>query len=284
MADKPRVTIRENVVFARAGERELLCDVFTPPAEPDGAGAPRPGVLLVHGGGWRGGDKLQMRAYGIQLALEGFVCISSSYRLTPQAPWPAQIHDVKAALRYVHSHAEELGIDPRKLAAMGASAGAHLILLAAGTVGHPEFEGDGDHAGAATAVAAAVGIVSPTVLAPRGTRLSGSVPARALMEDDDEAAAALASPITHVRAGYPPTFLITGSADKLVPPSSSMRMYEALAAAGVPTELHIYPDQPHTFVAQKRFHRLTCKEISLFLQRYLGLMPHVDPSLARATD
>ncbi|MDH5672611.1 MAG: alpha/beta hydrolase [Myxococcales bacterium] len=278
------MTIRENVVFARAGERELLCDVFTPPAEPDGAGAPRPGVLLVHGGGWRGGDKLQMRAYGIQLALEGFVCISSSYRLTPQAPWPAQIHDVKAALRYVHSHAEELGIDPRKLAAMGASAGAHLILLAAGTVGHPEFEGDGDHAGAATAVAAAVGIVSPTVLAPRGTRLSGSVPARALMEDDDEAAAALASPITHVRAGYPPTFLITGSADKLVPPSSSMRMYEALAAAGVPTELHIYPDQPHTFVAQKRFHRLTCKEISLFLQRYLGLMPHVDPSLARATD
>ncbi len=267
-----RVTIETDVVFGRGGDRDLHCDIFTPPDPQPRA----PGVLLVHGGGWRQGDKMQLRAYGIQLALEGFVCVSSAYRLTPEAAWPAQIHDVKTALRYMRAEADALGIDPDKLASVGASAGGHLVLLAAGTVAHPELEGDGGHAGHDTGVQATVGIFPPTVMSPRGALLSGAVPARALMEQDDEAAAALASPISHVDASYPPTFLIHGSADRIVPPRASTRMYESLVEAGVAAELHMYPDQPHAFVHQKHFHRLNCREISIFLKRYLGITKHVE--------
>jgi acetyl esterase/lipase len=272
MSDKPQVSIRTGVEFGRGGDRPLLCDVFSPPERASKA----PGVLLVHGGGWRQGDPSQMRAYGIQLALQGFVCVSSSYRLVPATPWPAQIHDVNAALRFMRANASELGIDPDKLASVGASAGAHLVLLAAGTVGRAEFEGDGGNAGVSTAVSATVGIFAPTVLAPRGLDVSGSVPGMVLLEDaDGEENCRLASPVTHVTADYPPTLLLHGTADRIVPPSASMRMYEALVAAHVPVELHMVAEQPHGYILQRDFHRLSCTQISMFLKRYLGLQPKV---------
>lgn len=280
MSDKPQVTVREGVPFGRGGDHELACDVFTPP----GLTAPAPGVLLVHGGGWRAGDRAQMRAYGIQLAVRGFVCVSSSYRLVPTAHWPAPIEDVNAAIRYVRANAAELGIDPSKLAAVGASAGAHLVLLAAGTAGLAELQGQGGHPGIDTSLAAVVGIFAPTVIAPRGQRPSGSVPGTVLLEDgDDERTARLASPIAHVTPSYPPTLLLHGTADKVVPPSASMRMYEALTEAGVPVDLHMVAEQPHGYVAQRDYHRLSCDQITVFLRRYLGLQPKVRlPDYAQA--
>ena len=270
--EKPQVTIREHIVFGRGGTQELRCDVFTPPECKPGA----PAILLVHGGGWRAGDRTQMRAYGIQLALRGFVCVSSSYRLVPAAPWPAQIHDVNAALRYLRANAELLSIDPDKVTAVGASAGAHLVLLAAGTTAHAPFQGEGGHPGVSTALQAVVGIFPPTVLAPRGATMSGSVPGTVLLLDDDgEATARMASPIAHVGPSFPPTLLLHGTADKIVPPSASMRMYEALAAAGVPVELHMVAEQPHGYTVQRDYHRLSCDQIALFLRRALGLIPKV---------
>ncbi len=90
-----RVTIEEDVVFGTGGGRDLKCDVYTPPGGPASA----PAVLLVHGGGWRNGDRTQLRGYGILLGREGYLCVASEYRLSGEAKWPAQIHDVKAALR-----------------------------------------------------------------------------------------------------------------------------------------------------------------------------------------
>jgi len=272
MSDKPQVSIRENVVLGVGGGQPLLCDVFTPPERSGHA----PGVLLVHGGAWRTGDRTQMRGYGVQLALQGFVCVSSSYRLVPAAPWPAQIHDVNAALRFMRANASELGIDPEKIASVGASAGAHLVLLAAGTLGRVEFEGDGGHAGISTHVTATVGIFPPTVLSPRGQELSGAVPGNVLLLDaDDEDTARAASPVTHVTSEYPPTLLLHGTADRIVPPSASIRMYEVLVSAKVPVELHMVAEQPHGYILQRDFHRLSCTQISMFLRRYLGLQPKV---------
>lgn len=279
MSDKPQVAIRSGVEFGRGGNEPLVCDVFSPPEGAQNA----PGVLLVHGGGWRQGDRSQLRAYGVQLALQGFVCVSSSYRLVPAGTWPAQIHDVNTALRFMRANASELGIDPDLIASVGASAGAHLVLLAAGTVGNAEFEGDGGHAGVSTAVKATVGIFAPTVLAQRGKDVSGSVPGMVLLEDaDSEENCRLASPVTHVTPEYPPTLLLHGTADRIVPPSASMRMYEALVAANVPVELHMVAEQPHGYVLQRDFHRLSCTQISMFLKRYLGLQPKVSmPSWAQ---
>ena len=272
MSEKPQVQIREGVLFGRGAGRELLCDIFTPPDRPKSA----PGVLLVHGGAWRAGDRGQMRAYGIQLALRGFVCVSSSYRLVPESRWPAPIEDVSAAIRYLRANAAELGVDPEKIAAVGASAGAHLVLLAAGAASHAAFQGDGGHAGIDTRLQAVVGIFAPTVIAARGQRPSGSVPGSALLEDaDDETTARLASPIAHVTASYPPPLLVHGTADQVGPPSASMRTSEALSEAGVPVDLHMVAEQPHGYVVQRDYHRLSCDQITVFLRRYLGLVPKV---------
>ena len=102
------------------------------------------------------------------------------------------------------------------------------------------------------------------------------MPALALLGDDDTAeAAAAASPLNYVRPGFPPTLLLHGNADELVPAKASMRMYEALLTARVPAELHMVADQPHAYVLQRDFHRLSVQIIALFLRRYLGLRPDV---------
>ena len=267
-SERGRVTVEEGVVFGTGGGRDLKCDVFAPPDAPRNA----PAVLLVHGGAWRQGDRAQLRGYGILLGREGFVCVASDYRLTGESRWPAQIHDVKAAIRWMRANSDRLGIDPAKIAVRGNSAGAHLALLAAGTPNVAEFEGDGGNDDVSSAVAAAIGIYRPTLFFHGGKRPRGGLPATALMGDagtSDRARAA--SPITYVNERFPPTLLIHGTADETVPPSASLRMYKALVAAAVPVELHMYADQPHGFDAARDFGRQCAAEMRLFLSRYVGV-------------
>ncbi|MEX2658755.1 MAG: alpha/beta hydrolase [Acidimicrobiales bacterium] len=259
-----RVTIEEGLVFGTGGERQLHCDVF----RPEGATEPLPGVLLVHGGSWRTGDRTQLRGYGILLGRAGYVCVASEYRLIPEAPWPAQIHDVKAAIRWMRANAAELGIDPDRIAVEGNSAGAHLALLAAGTPGVEELEGEGGHAGTSTHVSAAIGVYAPTLFSHQERR-RGAVTLAALTDLASSSAASLASPMHHVTPDFPPTLLIHGADDELVPVHASLVMYEALAEAGVPTELHLYAEQPHAFDAIPEFGRQCAAEMLLFLNRYV---------------
>ena len=261
------MSVESGVVYGTAGRggRDLLCDVYRPPGDVSGA----PAVVLVHGGSWRQGDRSQLRGYGILLGRAGYVCVAPEYRFLGEAPWPAAIEDVKAAIRWVRASAASLGVDPARIAVEGNSAGAHLALLAAGTPSLPSLEGSGGNEGVSSAVAAAVGIYAPTSFFAEGSaRSSGSLPFVVLGEGGDEAAA-LASPAAHVSEGYPPTFLAHGTTDTTVPVSASLRMYEALVAAGVPVELHLYAEQPHAFDAQPQFGRQVAAEMLLFLDRYL---------------
>ena len=242
---------------AGAGGRDLLCDVYRPPGVAEGSDAPC--VVLVHGGSWRQGDRAQLRGYGILLGRAGYVCVAPEYRLLGEAPWPAAIEDVRSALRWVRSSAASLGVDPGRICLEGNSAGAHLALLAAGTPSDPS-----------EAVAAVVGIYAPTLFFADGEeRSSGSLPFVVLAESGGAEAAASASPVRQVTASYPPTFLAHGTTDTTVPVSASLRMYEALVAAGVPVELHLYAEQPHAFDAQPKFGRQVAAEMLLFLDRYV---------------
>jgi len=258
--------VRSDVVYGTGGGRDLKCDIYATP----GDGKPQPGVLLVHGGGWRRGNKSVMEGYGARLAAEGFVCVACEYRLTPESVWPAHIEDVKAAIRWTRANAAGLGIDATKIAALGRSAGAHLVLLAAGTPGHEAFEGIGGNPSIATNLAAVVAIFPPTVFFAGEQRVHGGTPARALMgEGTGDEAAKLASPLRHVSPAFPPTMLLHGTADKTVPVSASMVMYEALAKANVPVEMHLYAEQPHGFAGRDDFIDLCAAEVAHFLKRYL---------------
>ena len=259
-----RVDIRQDVVFGTGGGRELRCDVYTPPGEERS----RPAVLLIHGGGWRQGDKTQLRGYGILLGRAGYVCVVSEYRLVGESAWPAQVHDVKAALRWTRAHAEELGVDPERIALEGNSAGAHLVLFAAGTANVPEYEGEGGNPGVSTHVGAVIGIYPPTRF-HFGERQHGAVPIEALSDDPTAELAEAASPVTTASPDYPPTMLVHGTADAVVPVSASFLMYDILTTHKVPTELHVYAEQPHGFDADPRFGRRTADLMTLFLERYL---------------
>ncbi len=265
MPEDGRVEVRSDVVFGSGGGRDLRCDVYVPPGRPSAA----PAVLLVHGGGWARGDRTQLRSYGLRLGRAGYVCIAPEYRLTGESPWPAQIEDLKAAIRWTRTNASQLGIDPDRIALEGNSAGAHLALLAAGTPGLDAFEGEGGNAGVSTAVSAAIGIYTPTMFS-FGERARGAVPLAALVNGGSDDVAAMASPITHVGPDFPPTMLVHGTADTTVPPAASLQMYEALVKAGVPVELHMYAEQPHAFDARPEFGRQVAGEMALFLERYLA--------------
>ena len=257
-----RVTVRENVVVGRGGGRELQCDVYVPPNQERDA----PAVLLVHGGSWVRGDRQQLRGYGILLARKGFVCVACEYRLSGEAIWPAQIYDVKTALRWMRANAEELGIDPERIAVSGNSAGGHLALMLAGTPHVAEFEGGGGHADQPTHVAGVVAIYPPTRMAGDAVRES----VIALMGPDaQEDAFRAASPITYAAPDFPPTLLIHGNQDELVPVGDSFAMYRALIDAGAGADLHIYNGAPHAFDIVPELGRQCAELQAVFLDRHV---------------
>lgn len=264
-ASAGRVTVENDVVFGTGGGRDLKCNVYMPPQP----GPNRPGVLLVHGGGWMSGDRSQLHGYGILLGRIGYVCVAPEYRLAGESKWPAQIHDAKAALRWMRANSQRLGIDPNKIAVSGNSAGAHLSLMLAGTPNVAEFEGNGGNAGIPTDVAACVAYYAPTQLYsnedPRSAEFFGFLFGKGYAAD----VARKASPIDHVSAAFPPTLLITGNNDETVPDVASFKMYRALLDAGAKCELHVYAEAPHAFDATPEFGRQTAAISALFLDRYV---------------
>jgi acetyl esterase/lipase len=272
-AEPARVTLEEGVVFGTGGGRDLRCDVFTPPANPGNA----PAILLVHGGAWVMGDAKQLRGYGFLLGREGYVCVATEYRLAGEAPWPAQIHDVKACLRWMRANAVTLGIDPNRIAVMGASSGGHLALMCGATQDMPEFEGDGGNPGVSTAVQAVVSYYGITEIEPgRPEGLKDSV--EKLMRDAAPEAYTAASPLHYPASNYPPTVILHSNRDKLVPRTQSLRLYEHLLAAGIPCELHMFDGIGHMFDGLKALGRQSADIVNVFLGRFMATPEPAEPA------
>jgi acetyl esterase/lipase len=252
-----RVTIENDVVFGTTGSRDLKCDIYHPPIE----GNHHPGLLIIHGGAWRSGDRSQLRYYGIQLARYGFVGVACEYRLSGEAPWPAQIYDVKAAVRWMRANANQLGIDEGKICVTGNSAGAHLALMIGCNT--DAFEGKGGNMDVSSKCAGISAIYAPTTLRFKKNEAENSLFGKAGSEE----VAAKASPINYANSGFPPTILIHGNADQTVPNSESFNMYHALNKAGASVELHVFDGAPHAFDALPEFAKQCVQLITLFFDR-----------------
>ncbi len=135
----PSVRVVRDIPYATYDTRELRLDLYLPPGSDDRRAMP--GVIVVRGGGWRSGDKDAFAFIAGQLAKEGFVAASIEYRTSSEAKFPAAVHDVKAAVRWMRARAATYGIDPNAIGAIGGSAGGHLVALLATSGGVSELEG-----------------------------------------------------------------------------------------------------------------------------------------------
>jgi acetyl esterase/lipase len=234
--------LRTDVVFAEAGGEPLRFDHY----RPLGVTEPAPAVVFVHGGGWVRGDPSQAAGNALHFARRGIATVAISYRLAPAHRFPAQLDDVRHGLRWVRAHADELGIDPGRLALLGLSAGAHLAMLAHLARGVRDLDADIPQAleDVPETVRAIVAHYGPYDL---GRRRSEMVDALLGPRIDDAAWTRLASPVAHAERATAPVLLIHGTADQLVSWRESDRMHSALQAAGRASELLLLEGAPHAF-------------------------------------
>ena len=270
--DTNQVVVERDVAFARGGTRDLLCDVYRPPV----GQSKRTAVVHFHGGGFTGGSKQGART-AAPLAALGYTGVAAQYRLANEAGWPAQIQDAKAAIRWTRAHAGELDLDPERIVVLGYSAGGRLALIASGTQNFHPFEGDGGNAEASTSIAACVAFYPASGATRRPA--SGHHPLFASDSTDEDYQSF--SPIHYVAPGFPPTIVLHGTADTMIPVEQSVQLYQALRAASVPTELHVVDGVTHIFDAHREFAEASAHWIDLFLDRHVvnpRTIPSTEPS------
>jgi acetyl esterase/lipase len=243
LANDLDVEVRDNIVYGTGGGRDLTFNL----AKPKDVNGPLPVVVMIHGGGWAGGNKDVHNSHIRDFAQRGYASITVGYRLVPEARFPAQVEDCKCAVRYLRAHADDLGIDSERIGAIGFSAGAHLSMIL-GTMDNGDgLEGDGGWADQSSKVQAVVAYFGPTDFTleyPEESRrivkefLDGT-----MAEKPD--VYRRASPITYVNAGDAPLLIFQGTRDRLVPHEQAIVMIDRLSQAGVPGRVEILLGADH---------------------------------------
>lgn len=245
------VTVERGLVYAVVQGRELAIDLYRP-EETDS-----PVVVYIHGGGWVHGDRTTDATTRVApMAARGLTVAAIDYRLAPTTVFPAQVHDVKGAIRWLRAHASDLGIDTHKIGIWGASAGAYLGSLAALTSDDPSMEGDvGDNLDQPSAVDAVVHWFGPADLASSAARsgpedrlLSFRFEAELLNAADQADLTARArgfSLLDRVTLHAPPFLIAHGDRDRIVSPSQSHALHYALGHLGVRSRLEMLADAGH---------------------------------------
>ncbi len=243
-----------------SGYRPMIIDVYLPPK----SATPKPLIMYIHGGGWMNGDTRHAGATDdfpkvlAKLASEGFVVASLEYRLASEAPYPAQLQDARAALRFLKSNARKYGIDPSRTGVWGGSAGGHLAALAATTCGVTSFEAPlakgtaPPTAGSECAQAAVIwyGVFDFNTLSARPGGDGAASKLLACSGPCSAEALASASGAAFVGAQTPPFLLIHGTEDKTVPVSQSHDFEAKMKAAGRPVEAIYIAGVDHSFIGK----------------------------------
>lgn len=223
--------------YAGTGNSRQKLDLYLP--EKREGDAPLPVVVFIHGGGWQNGDKNGGGGKVAPFVATGkFAGASIGYRLSDEAQWPSQIHDCKAAIRWIKAHAKEHGLDPDRIAVWGTSAGGHLVAMLGVSDGVAELEGTiGAHTDQDARVKCVLNFFGPAdLLTMGGSHDEANSPESKLLggpvqENPDKAKSA--SPVEHVTADDAPSLIVHGTEDPAVPYSQSVALEKKLEAAGV---------------------------------------------------
>lgn len=244
------VNEKSDIVYCNIGQRKLLLDAFYPSAHTKPL---RPAIMIVHGGGWRSGNRTQQYPLAQKLADLGYVCFTPEYRLSTEALYPAAVHDLKSALRWIHANAKVYGIDTNKIAVLGFSAGGQLAALLGTTIGNKNFEDDNcnvNHSSNFQAIVDIDGTLS--FIHPESgegddsKRISAATYWFGYSKKDNPALWEEASPLTHVGKQTPPTLFLNSSIARMH--AGREDFIKVLDQHHIYSEVKTFEGSPHSFI------------------------------------
>jgi len=237
-AEKAEVGYKPDITYATVAGEELKLDL----AAPKGLDHAVPAIVVIHGGGWMAGKRQDMTPMAKDAAARGYVAATVSYRLAPKHRFPAQIEDVKCAVRYLRAHAGELHIDPARIGAVGVSAGVHLSMMLGLMDSADGMEGDGGNPDQPSKVQAAVSFVGPVNLIKESYDDTQTQILEAFLggkPKDKQDECRRASPITYINKGDAPLLCFFGTKDPLISYDQAYQITTALATAEVPGRVEL---------------------------------------------
>jgi len=261
-ATQTTVRVEKDVEYLEPGRAEK-CDLYLP--APATNGKRFPAVVIIHGGGFTGGDKGAKREQniGTTLALNGYVGMSINYVLAaPGKPaWPQNLYDCKTAVRWLRQNGARLNVDPERIGTIGGSAGGHLASMLALTGPDAKLDPKGPYGEYSTRVRCAVDLYGPAELVRDHSMFPGTYAEKPELYRQ-------ASPVTHATRDDPPMLLLHGTADTTVPVAQSQQLAAALKKAGIQHELIIVEGAPHSFHLEPKQRDLRPTVLGFF-DRYL---------------
>jgi acetyl esterase/lipase len=263
---KPAVRLERDVVFAEAGKHKLKLDL----ALPEGDG-PFPVVLCIHGGGWVSGDRRQLGQTIEALARQGFAAVTCDYRLAPADPFPAQVEDCKAAVRFLRANAAKYGLDADHIGAVGFASGGHLACLLGVTGKEDGLEGAGGNAEQSSRVQAVVSFFGPTDLTRKDwtpdTEAKNLVPFLGGPLAEKPELYRKASPAHYACKDAPPFLFLHGDRDPVVPLKQSEVLARKLEEAGGWARVSVQEGEGHGWRGEKL--RNSIADMILFFDEHL---------------
>ncbi|PTB97308.1 esterase [Marivirga lumbricoides] len=237
------IQVEKEVVYADIG-RDLTLDIFYPKRSSEKG---YPGVLLIYGGGWSSGEKANQIPMAQKLAAAGYVAVVADYRLSPEAQYPAAMHDLKAAIRWMRTNSEKYSLNQAKIAVLGCSAGAQLATLLGTTGDLEKWEGSIGVTDQTTSVQAIINIDGIVSFIHPEASSEGEYAAKWLGGYKDEVPEVWqeASPLEYVNGNTPPTLFINSSQPRFH--AGRDDMVKLLDKYHIYSEVHTLEDSPHSF-------------------------------------
>lgn len=234
------VNKKKEIVYKKIKDRKLHFDAYY------NNNLLNPAIVIIHGGGWKSGNKSQMEIFAIELASKGYSCFNIEYRLSPEAKYPAAIFDVKKAIQYIKKNARKFNADTTKIAVLGCSSGGQMAALIGTTNGNSDFEDNDKKVKISSKVNAIVDIDG--ILAFKHPESNEGVVASLWLGGSYEEIQTVwqqASPLTHTDNSTPPTLYINSS----IPRFHAGRddMIAILNKNGTYNEVQTIKNSPHSF-------------------------------------